>query len=386
MRKRISYGRQHITAEDIVAVASTLTSDFITTGPKVLEFEVAFAEYVGSKYAVAVSNGTAALHLCAMALDVQPGTRVITTPITFAASANCVKYCGGELEFADIDPRTNLLDINKVREKLEAAPKGTYSGIIPVDFGGHPVDMEAFRALADEYGLWLIEDSCHSPGGSFYDSKNNLRKCGDGSLADLAIFSFHPVKHITCGEGGMVTTNDKNLYDKIMQLRTHGITADPEKLVNKDEGGWYYEMQMLGYNYRLTDFQAALGTSQLSRAIDNVKKRQEIAKKYDEVFADTFVETVIPLEGYHNAYHLYLIEVDNRREVFDHLRSHNIHVQIHYVPVHMHPYYQSLGHKKGDYPLAEAYYERCITLPIYPTLTDEEQDYVIETLLNFKKA
>lgn len=383
--KRISYGRQHITAEDIVAVSSTLTNDFITTGPKVKEFEEHFASYVGSKYAVAVANGTAALHLCAMALNVGPGTKVLTTPITFAASSNCILYCGGEIDFVDIDENTLLMDVNKLKAKLESVPKGTYSGIVPVDFSGHPVDMKAFRDIADEYGLWIIEDACHAPGASFYDAEGKHHKCGDGSLAELAIFSFHPVKHITCGEGGMITTNSKELYDKIKILRTHGITSDPDLLVNKDEGGWYYEMQMLGYNYRLTDFQAALGTSQLTRAEANVLKRQQIAKKYDEAFKGTFVNTRPVLEGYSNAYHLYIIEVDNRKKVFDYLREHLIHVQIHYVPVHVHPYYQKLGFKKGDYPISEEYYSRCITLPIYPTLTDEEQDYVIKTLLSFKK-
>jgi len=382
MNKRIPYGRQNITEEDIRVVAETLTSDFITTGPKVAEFEEAFADYVGSLYAVAVSNGTAALHLCALALNVEQGTKVITTPITFAASANCVLYCGGEVEFVDINPDTLLLDVDKLRIKLESAPKGTYSGVIPVDFAGHPVDMLAFRELADEYGLWIIEDSCHAPGASFTDKNGALRKCGDGSLAELAIFSFHPVKHITCGEGGMVTTNDKNLYEKIKLLRSHGITFDPAK-TSKSDGGWFCEMQMLGYNYRLTDFQAALGSSQLKRAQENVRIRQTIAARYDEAFKDTSVRTHPPQTNYSNAYHLYPIQVANRKALYDHLREKKIHVQIHYVPVHLHPYYQQFGHKAGDYPVAEEYYSRCITLPIFPTYTREEQDYVIETVLNF---
>lgn len=385
MRKKIPYGRQNITEEDIQAVASTLTNDFITTGPKVAEFEEAFAKYVGSQYAVAVANGTAALHLCAMALNVKPGTKVITTPITFAASSNCILYCGGEVDFVDIDPDTLLMDIHKLRAKLEAAPPGTYSGMVPVDFTGLPVDMLAFKRLADEHNLWIIEDACHAPGASFIDTDSNLRKCGDGSLADLAIFSFHPVKHITCGEGGIITTNSKELYDKIKTLRTHGVVSDPDKMVDY-QGGWYYEMQMLGYNYRLTDFQAALGTSQLKRAVKNVEIRRSIAAKYDEVFKGTFVETQSPIDNYNNAYHLYPIQVENRKAVFDHLRSNNIQVQVHYVPVHLHPYYKQFGHKIGDYPVAEAYYSRCITLPIFPTLTDEEQDYVIETLLKFKNT
>lgn len=211
--KPIPYGRQHITEEDIQAVVETLQSDYLTQGPKIAEFEEAFAKYIGSKYAVAISNGTAALHLCALALNVQPGQKVITTPITFAASANCIRYCGGEVVFADIDPVTYLLDIEAVRKILAASPKGTYAGIVPVDFAGRAVNMEAFKMLADEFGLWIIEDACHAPGGYFIDSKGVQQMCGKGNFANLAIFSFHPVKHIACGEGGMITTNNKELYE-----------------------------------------------------------------------------------------------------------------------------------------------------------------------------
>ncbi len=231
----INYGKQNITEEDIQAVIETLKSDYLTQGPKIAEFEEAFSKYIGSKYAVAVSNGTAALHLCTMALNVQEGDKVITTPITFAASANCVRYCGGEVVFADIDPDTYLLDIKKVRDLLEASPQGTYKGIIPVDFAGRAVDMEAFRNLANEYGLWIIEDSCHAPGGHFIDSNTKQQHCGNGNFADLAIFSFHPVKHIACGEGGMITTNDEKLYEKLLQLRTHGIVKDESKYKNTPE-------------------------------------------------------------------------------------------------------------------------------------------------------
>ena len=231
----IPYGRQHITDEDIQAVTGALQSDYLTQGPRIAEFEEAFSNYVGSKYAVAISNGTAALHLCALALNVQEGDKVITTPITFAASANCVRYCGGEVVFADIDPGTYLLDINKVRELLESSPKGTYKGIIPVDFAGRAVDLELFRRLADHYDLWIIEDSCHSPGGYFTDSNGIKQLCGNGNFADLAIFSFHPVKHIASGEGGMITTNDKELYEKLLKLRTHGITKNESEYQNSIE-------------------------------------------------------------------------------------------------------------------------------------------------------
>ena len=235
MNNPIPYGRQNITEEDLKAVVETLQSDYLTQGPKIAEFEEAFAKYVGSKYAVAVSNGTAALHLSALALNVQKGDKVITTPITFAASANCVRYCGGEVVFADIDPETYLLDIKSVRKLLEASPKGTYKGLIPVDFAGRAVDLEAFKDLAEEFDLWIIEDACHAPGGYFIDSSGKKQFCGNGNFADLAIFSFHPVKHIACGEGGMITTNDEALYEKLLQLRTHGIVKDDHKFQNSIE-------------------------------------------------------------------------------------------------------------------------------------------------------
>ncbi|HEY1037868.1 MAG TPA: UDP-4-amino-4,6-dideoxy-N-acetyl-beta-L-altrosamine transaminase [Bacteroidia bacterium] len=378
----IPYGRQHITDEDIQAVTEALRSDFLTQGPKIAEFEKAFAEYIGCKYAVAISNGTAALHLCAMALGVNKNSRVITSPITFAASANCVRYCHGEVHFADIDPKTYLLDINKVRELLEKHPKGYFQGIIPVDFAGNSVDLEAFRKLASECGCWIIEDACHAPGGFFNDSKGNKQLCGNSNFADLAIFSFHPVKHIACGEGGMITTNDEELYKKIILLRTHGITKDPA-LMHKNDGGWYYEMQELGYNYRITDFQAALGTSQLKRADDGLVRRREIAQTYFNAFKDNnkIKGQSGVVEGH--AYHLYIIEVEKRKELYDFLRSKDIFCQVHYIPVHTLPYYQELGWKTGSFPNAENYYSCCLSLPMYPTLSKEQQLYVIECINTF---
>lgn len=377
----IPYGRQHITQEDIDAVAQTLQSDFLTQGPKIAEFEKAFAEYTGAAYAVAVANGTAALHLCALVLDVQPGQKVITSPITFAASANCIKYCGGEVNFADIDPDTALLDIEKVRTLLQSAPHGTYKGIVPVDFAGKAVNLEAFRKLADEFGLWIIEDACHAPGGFFTDSKGQQQLCGNGNFADLAIFSFHPVKHIACGEGGMITTNNKELYNKLLLYRTHGITKDAA-LMEENHGGWYYEMQELGYNYRLTDFQAALGTSQLRRANEGLDRRRELTKRYDQAFAGTGINTISKFDEGH-AYHLYVIEVDNRKGLYDYLREQQVFPQVHYIPVHLQPYYRRQGFKKGDYPYAEAYYEKCLSLPMYHSLTNEDQDFVIDKILQF---
>lgn len=380
--KKIPYGRQHITDEDINAVVEVLKSDFLTQGPNIKMFEDAFAAYVGAKYAIAVSNGTAALHLNAIALDVKPGDKVITTPITFVASANCVRYCGGEVVFGDIDPDTYLLDINSVRRILENDPDGNYKGIIPVNFAGRVVNLEAFRALADEFGLWIIEDACHSPGGFFVDSKGNKQLSGNGNFAELSIFSFHPVKHIAAGEGGMITTNDEKLYKKILNLRTHGIQQDPALKV-ADHGVWYYEMQELGYNYRLTDFQAALGLSQLKRADFGLEKRRTIAKNYEAAFQGLpFIKGQSGvIEGH--AYHLYIIQVPNRKELVNYLREQNIFVQIHYIPAHLMPYYRQFGWKEGDLPNAEHYYEGCLSLPMYPTLTNDEQDYVIKSIKKF---
>ncbi len=382
MQKRsIPYGRQTITGEDEKAIIEALHHPYLTQGPKIKEFETAFAEYVGAEYAVAVSNGTAALHLCALALNVKEGSGIITTPITFAASANCIKYCGGKISFADIDPETALIDIHSVRKILESSPAGTYQGIIPVDFAGYPVNLEELKELADEYGLWIIEDACHAPGGYFTDSKGEKQSCGNGKFADLAIFSFHPVKHIACGEGGMITTNDKSLYDKLMMLRTHGITKDAELLV-ENHGGWYYEMQMLGYNYRIPDILCALGLSQLQRADKGIGRRREIAKKYDIAFKKSGVMHLQhPSDGGH-AYHLYIILVKNRKNLYNALRAEGIYAQIHYIPVHTMPYYRSIENGISiKMPNAEQYYEKCISLPMYPALTDEEQEFVIEQVI-----
>ncbi len=393
----IPYGKQNITKEDIDVVIAALQSDYLTQGPKIKEFEDQFANYVGSKYAVAVANGTAALHLCTLALGVQEGNKVITTPITFAASANCIRYCGGEVVFSDIDPSTYLLDIEKVRKLLKNSPKGTYKGIIPVDFAGRAVDLEAFRKLADEHNLWIIEDACHAPGGYFKDTKNTLQKCGNGNYADLAIFSFHPVKHIACGEGGMITTNDESLYKKLLALRTHGITKNESEYSNSVEfacgqeshsekyPGWYMEMQTLGFNYRITDFQAALGTSQLQRADEGLMKRRSIASMYNEAFTgQSFIKSQSGVIDGH-AYHLYIIEVEDRLGLYNYLRENKIFAQIHYIPCHLMPYYRQFGWKEGDMPNSEVYYKNCLSLPMYPTLTFEEQKFIINKIEEYYK-
>ena len=390
----IPYGRQNITQADIDAVVEVLKADYWTQGPKIKEFEDAFASYVDAKYAVAVSNGTAALHLCALALNVSEGQKVITTPITFAASANCVRYCGGEVVFGDIDPETYLLDINSVRELLEASPKGTYSGVIPVDFAGRAVDLEAYRKLANEFGVWIIEDACHAPGGSFIKSNGQESKCGSGEFADLAIFSFHPVKHIASGEGGMITTNDESLYNRLLALRTHGIVKDDNLYTNSVDFAsgienaefyplWYMEMQELGYNYRLTDFQAALGLSQLQRADEGIQRRREIARTYEKAFQNKdFIKGQSGIVTGH-AYHLYVIEVDDRLGLYNYLRENHVYAQIHYIPCHLMPYYRGQGWNEGDRLNAESYYRHCISLPMYPTLSDEEQVILINLINSF---
>lgn len=378
--KAIPYGHQHITDEDIQAVIETLKSDYLTQGPKIIEFEQAFARYVGAKYAVAVSNATAGLHLAATALQVRSGDKVIVTPITFAASANCIRYCNGMVVFCDIDPDTYLMDIKKLRRLLETNPPGTFKGIVPVDFAGYPHQMEEFRQLADEYGLWILEDACHAPGGYFIDSNGEKQFCGNGKFADVTVFSFHPVKHIATGEGGMVTTNDKELFDRLSLLRTHGITKNPACL-HENHGGWYYEMQELGYNYRLTDFQAALGLSQLKRADEGLKRRQKIAVRYNEAFkriAD--IQTPYASPDVFHAYHLYIIQVPDRLDLYNYLHENGIYAQVHYIPLHLMPYYREQGNKPGDLPVAEKYYSRCLSLPMFPTLTDEEQEYVIKKI------
>lgn len=377
---RIPYGRQHITEEDIQEVISVLRSDFLTQGPQIEKFEEAFAKYVGSRYAVAVSNGTAALHLCAIALNVDQNSRVITTPITFAASANCVSYCGGEITLVDIDPHTALLDFEKLKALLKSSKPGTYQGIVPVDFAGHSVNLEKFKNLADEYGLWIIEDACHAPGGFFTDSSGIQQKCGNGVYADLSIFSFHPVKHVACGEGGMITTNNEELYQRLIRLRTHGITKD-ENVIGAGHPGWVYDMVELGYNYRLTDIQCALGYSQLKRADEGLKRRQEIAKRYDEAFEGTKVKSLKTAQAVEHAYHLYVVLVENRFEVYNKLREDGIFCQIHYIPIHQLSHHKNVA-RHGALTEAENYYEKCLSLPMFPLLTDEQQSYVIDRVIH----
>jgi UDP-4-amino-4,6-dideoxy-N-acetyl-beta-L-altrosamine transaminase len=388
----IPYGRQEITKEDIEAVVEALQSDYLTQGPLIKSFEDQFATYTGAKYAVALSNGTAALHLSVLALGIQKNEYVICTPLTFAASVNCVKYCGGEVLFADIDPDTYLMDINHAEEIIKNNPDKKIVGIIPVDFAGSVVDLNAFRNFADKHSLWLLEDACHAPGG-YYESK--LQTAG-GGIADLAIFSFHPVKHIATGEGGMITTNSKELYEKLLVLRTHGITRNTELFQNNlelangnakeqhsDYPSWYMEMQTLGYNYRITDFQSALGISQLKRAEKNLEKRKAIARKYTSELNGQ--KGIIRIQDFNegHAYHLMALEVEDRRGLYDYLRSQNIFCQIHYFPVHLMPYYRQFGWSEGDLPNAEKYYAQCISIPMFPTLAISDVDAIIKKIKSY---
>jgi UDP-4-amino-4,6-dideoxy-N-acetyl-beta-L-altrosamine transaminase len=394
MTEPIPYGRQQITEEDIAAVVKVLGSDFLTQGPVIPAFEEAFAKYVGSKYAVAVSNGTAALHLAVLALGLKKDEYVISTPITFAASVNCVRYAGGNVLFGDIDPETYLLSIESVKEVLRTHSDKKIVGLIPVDFAGRVVDLEAFRKLADEHNLWILEDACHAPGGS-YDGSSGPLYAGSG-IANASVFSFHPVKHLTTGEGGMITTNDQDVYQQLLELRTHGITRDSSKFKNAidfasgnaeehyhDYPKWYMEMQTLGYNYRLTDFQAALGLSQLERAENNLFNRRNIARRYFDALKE--IPEIISQSGVvgGHAYHLYILEVEDRRGLYEFLQTKQIFCQIHYIPAHLMPYYQEQGWKQGDLPNAERYYTRCISIPMFQTLSPEQQDRVILSIKEY---
>ena len=380
MNKPIPYGRQSITAEDIAAVVETLQSDFLTQGPKPGEFEKLFAEYIGSKYAVAVANGTGALHLACIANNLSAGQKIITTPITFSASANCARYCGADVLFADIDARTYTIDLNRVEDLFKK--EKNIKGVVPVDLAGQAIDLEELKTITDKYGAWILEDACHAPGGYFIDSKGQQQKCGNGQFASQAVFSFHPVKHIACGEGGMITTNDEKIYKRLLKLRTHGLTKDPLEM-QENHGGWYMEMQELGYNYRLPDMLASLGISQLKKADAGLERRKQIAAVYDRELKNADVVTPFYKEGH--AFHLYVILSNKRKELYDYLRIKNIFTQVHYIPVHLMPYYRQFGYKRGDFPNAELYYDKCLSLPMFPTLTEAEQGYVINNIIDFSK-
>lgn len=376
--KAIPYGHQNVEDNDINAVVGVLESDLITQGPKALEFEKRLCEYTGAKYAVVCANGTAALHLAVKACDLKEGFEGITSPNTFVASSNCIIYNNGKPVFADIEKDTHNIDPEAIKKKITDKTKV----IIPVDFAGQPCDMEKVFTIARENNCYVIRDASHSIGSSY-----KKEKTGSCKYSDMTIFSFHPVKSITTGEGGAVLTNDKTLYERLKLLRTHGITKDRE-LMSKDEGPWYYEMIALGFNYRITDFQCAMGISQLLKLNRFIRRRREIAKKYNKAFKNLNVlETPVERDGVISAFHLYVALFDfnkmkfTKAELMKKLGQQKIGVMVHYIPVYLQPFYQkNYSFKKGDCPIAEQYYKKALSLPLYPRMTDEQVEYVIKEI------
>ncbi len=368
----IPYGRQYIDDKDIQAVVDVLKSDYLTTGPKVSEFEKKVADYVGAKYAVAVNSGTAALHIACLAAGIKEGDEVITSPITFAASSNCVLYCGGTPVFADIDGATYNINPEEIEKKITDKTKA----IIPVHYTGQPCDMDRITELARKHDLLVIEDAAHALGASYKGKKI-------GSMSDMTCFSFHPVKPITTGEGGMVVTNNEELYKKLLLFRSHGITRDDE-LMTQNQGDWYYQQLELGFNYRITDISCTLGLSQMDKLDGFLERRQEIADKYNQAFSTVKgIKTPTQLQATRSGWHLYMICVEpaRRKEIFDELRKLGIGVNVHYIPVYRHPYYQNNGYSNCCCCNAERFYAGAISLPIHPSLTDEQQDYVIDKVI-----
>ncbi len=381
--KFIPYGRQDISEEDINAVVDVLKSDFLTQGPCVPQFEQEIAKYVDVKHAIAVNSATSALHIACLALGLNKGDWLWTSPNTFVASANCALYCGANVSFVDIDSSTYNMSVSALEAKLVAAkadgklPKV----VVPVAFAGQSCEMEAIHKLSQQYGFAIIEDASHAIGGNYQGAK-----IGNSRFADISILSFHPVKIITTAEGGMALTNSDKLAERMELFRSHGITRDSAKMTRVSEGGWYYQQVDLGFNYRMTELQAALGISQLKRIDGFVARRHELAKRYLTAFEGVPVSSPAQSESGYSALHLYPLTVNDpiqRKPLFDYLRNKDIGVNVHYIPVHTQPYYAQLGHKVGDYPIAEDYYSRAISIPMYSTLTDEQQDYVIKCIREF---
>lgn len=376
----IPYSTQNIDEADIAAVAAVLRADFLTQGPAIPAFEKTFADRHGVKHAIALSNATAALHLGCLALGVGPGSLVWTSPNSFVASANCALYCGAAVDFVDIDPRTRNMSIDRLREKLEAAKQTGKlpKVVVPVDFSGLSCDLREMRELADAYGFSILEDASHATGASYLDAPTG------SAWADLTVFSFHAVKIVTTAEGGMITTNDDALAESLRLLRSHGITRDSALMRGESEGPWYYEQVGLGYNYRITDLQAALGSSQMTRLDGMQARRQELADRYDHILADLPLDLPYRSNDRGSAWHLYAVEIrqpgPSRRSVFEAMRAAEIGVNVHYIPIHLQPHYRDLGFKPGDFPAAERYYDNAISLPLFPALTTEQQDYVAATL------
>lgn len=377
---QIPYGRQDITAEDLAAVAEVLRSDFLTQGPVVPKFEAALANYCGAAHGIAVNSATSALHIACMALGLGPGDRLWTSPNTFVASANCALYCGADVDFVDIDPRTYLMSATALATKLAAAAltNSLPKIVVPVQFAGQCCDMKALHDLAVKYGFAVIEDASHAVGG-----RHAGEPVGNCKYSDVVIFSFHPVKIITTAEGGMAMTQRADLAEAMQRLRSHGITRDEKAMTKPSEGGWYYQQVSLGYNYRMTELQAALGLSQFDRLDRYVAERHAIARRYDAALADFPLTCPWQDQDSHSALHLYPIvlkDAARRASVFEYLRKADILVNVHYVPVHLQPHYQQLGFKPGEFPEAERYYAGAISLPLYPGLTEVAQTKVITTL------
>lgn len=379
----IPYGRQEITQQDIDAVLDVLNSDFLTQGPMVPRFEQNLADHVGAKHAVAVNSATSALHIACLALGLGPGDILWTTPITFVASANCGLYCGAAVDFVDIDPRSYNLCPVALESKLQEAKRiGKLPKVlVAVHLCGQPCDMQAIHRLSIEYGFKIIEDASHAVGGKYQGEF-----VGNCRYSDITVFSFHPVKIITTAEGGMALTNDDQLANRMALLRSHGITRDPEQMTREPDGPWYYQQVDLGFNYRMTELQAALGVSQLERLDQYVARRHQLARRYDELLADLPVVTPWQHPDTYSGLHLYVIRLQlsqirkSHRQVFESLREEGIGVNLHYIPVHTQPYYQNLGFREGDFPQAEAYYREAISLPMFQTLTELQQDEVVATL------
>lgn len=379
----LPYGRQAVEDSDVLSVVNVLNSKWLTQGPKIKEFEDAVADYCGAKYAVTVSNGTAALHLACLSAELGNGDRLWTSPNTFVATANCAIYCNAQPDFVDIDPCTYNISVDALEAKLcESKKLGTLPKVvIPVHFAGQSCEMERIYDLRDKYGFRVIEDASHAIGSSFKGFK-----VGGCKYSDMAVFSFHPVKIITTGEGGMVLTNDSNIYQKLLLLRTHGITRDEQFMDGDKEGDWYYQQIELGMNYRMTDIQAALGLSQLNRIDQYISRRHQLAKRYNEAFDKLPITLPCQHSDSYSALHLYVIRLKleeiqrTRKDVFDFMRRQGIGVNVHYIPVHTHPYYQRLGFFKGQFPEAEKYYDECMTLPLFPGMRELEQDTVIDSL------
>ena len=376
----IYYGHQHITEKDIQAVERVLHSDWLTQGPAIESFEKKVANYCGAKYAVAVTNATSALHIACKAAGLGEDDVLWTSPITFTASANCGRYCGADVDFVDIDDKTYNMNVAELRHKLATAVKKP-KVVIPVHLAGQSCDMEAIKALADEYGFKIIEDASHATGA---DYKNT--KVGSCCYSDMTVFSFHPVKIVTTGEGGIVLTNNKELYEKLKLYRSHGITRDSDLMTHEADGPWYYQQIELGFNYRMTAMQAALGCSQMDSLDEFVARRRYLVKRYNEKLKNLPLRTPYQDEATNPSWHIYIIRVDftkvtlSKNEIFARMRDRGIALNLHYIPVHTQPYYQNLGFQNGDFPVSEKYYEEAITLPLYYDLTDEQQDEVIEAL------